>query len=129
MKDAQLMQSACTEKKTKTRVVFWSRLFWPHIIGGAEIFATKLLGALQNRGYECIVITRQETAELPAEGYYEGIRIYRFPFWQVLTERAPDRLLFLKRQVAEYIRSLEPDLFHVQNFCHFAGMLPCGASK
>ena len=61
MKDARL------EKKTKRRIVFWSQLFWPHI-GGAEIFATKLLGALQNRGYECIVITRQETAELPAEG-------------------------------------------------------------
>ena len=43
----------------------------------------------------------------------EGIRIYRFPFWQVLMERAPDRLLFLKRQVAECLRSLEPDLFHV----------------
>lgn len=103
------MRSAGMEKKI--RVVLWSELFWPHI-GGAEIFATKLLGALQNRGYQCLVITRQDSSDLPTEGDYEGIPIYRLPLWQALTERAPDRLLLLQRQVTERIRSFHPDLFH-----------------
>ena len=30
------------------RVLFWSELFWP-CIGGAEVFATKLILALQER--------------------------------------------------------------------------------
>jgi glycosyltransferase involved in cell wall biosynthesis len=94
------------------RVVFWSELFWPHI-GGAEIFATHLLRTLQNRGYQCIVITRQDSADLPAKGEYGGVSIHRFPFWQALTERVPDRLLLLHRQVTERMRSLQPDLLHV----------------
>jgi glycogen(starch) synthase len=95
------------------RVLFWSELFWPHI-GGAEIFATNLLQALQERGYEFLVVTRQDSPDLLAQDCYKGIQISRFPFWTALVERtAFDRLLAVRQQVIELKRSFAPDLIHI----------------
>ena len=59
------------------RVLFWSELFWPYI-GGAEVFATKLLVALRQRGYEIIVVTRQDSPDLALEDQYRGIPVHIF---------------------------------------------------
>ena len=64
------------------RIVFWSELFWP-CIGGAEIFASKLVSSLQDRGYEFMVITSRYTG-LSDEDQYRGVPIYRFPFREAL---------------------------------------------
>ena len=53
------------------RVLFWSELFWPYI-GGAEIFATKLIPALQERGHEFIVVTRQDSPDLSTSSDKSG---------------------------------------------------------
>ena len=98
------------------RVLFWSELFWP-CIGGAEVFATKLILALQERGYEFIVVTRQDSPDLPSQDNYKGIPVYRFPFWTTLTDRnGVDRFMLLRQQVIQLKRILSPDLIHVQGF-------------
>ena len=94
------------------RVLFWSELFWPYI-GGAEIFATKLIPALQERGHEFIVVTRQDSPDLPTEDRYKEFPVYRFPFWTTLKGNNIDRLMALRQQVAELKRTFMPDLVHL----------------
>src|SRR5262245_24884059 len=72
-------------KPATVRILFWTEQFWP-AIGGAEIFATKLLPALQTRGYEPVVVTDQTSPDLPTEAQYKGIPVYRLPFRTVLTD-------------------------------------------
>lgn len=61
------------------RVLFWSERFWP-TIGGVGISASKLLPALQARGYEFVVVTLKDYFDLPEEDCFKGIPVYRFPF-------------------------------------------------
>jgi glycogen synthase len=98
------------------RVMFWSELFWPHI-GGAEIFGSNLIVALQKRGYEFIVVTRQDSPALPSKENHKGIQVYRFPFWTTFTDRnAVDRLVHVRRQVIQLKRTFSPDLVHLQGY-------------
>lgn len=61
------------------RILFWSERFWPSI-GGTQIFAARLLPALQERGYEFAVVTLQDPPDLPPEDDYKGIPVYAFRF-------------------------------------------------
>ncbi len=97
------------------RVIFWSELFWPYI-GGAQYSARNLLLGLRQRGYEFIVVTRQDTLELPNEARFRGIPVYRFPFFSALADRNIDQLMEMRRQVAQLKRSFAPDLVHVNCF-------------
>jgi glycosyltransferase involved in cell wall biosynthesis len=98
------------------RVLFWSELFWPYI-GGAEVFATKLLTALRERGHEIIVVTRQDSPDLSLEDHYQGISIHRFPFWTSLTNSADlDHLLKMRQRMTELKRTFSPDLVHIHGF-------------
>ena len=97
------------------RILFWSELFWPYM-GGAEIFASKLLLALRQRGYEIVVVTRQDTPDLPLKDQYKGITVYRLPFWQALMERNLDRLIAVRRQMADLKHHFAPDLVHLHGF-------------
>jgi len=95
------------------RILFWSEQFWPNI-GGAEIIALKLILALSDRGYEFAVVTRKDSPDLPSIDRYKGISIYRFPFWKVLImTRNLDRLMLIRRQVADLKRKFEPDIVHI----------------
>ena len=60
------------------RILFWSGTFWP-VVGGIEVLATKLLPALQERGFEFMVVTSRRP-ELPQEEQFQGIPVRRFPF-------------------------------------------------
>ena len=62
------------------RVLFWSSVFWPKI-GGVEVHAAKLLPALKARGYEFTVMTAKSDPDQPDTDEYQGMPIYRFPFW------------------------------------------------
>jgi glycogen(starch) synthase len=97
------------------RVLFWSELFWPYI-GGAEVFATKLLAVLRARNYEVIVVTRQDSPDLPQEDRYQGIPIFRFPFWTAMADRNIDQLWMARRQLIKLKQAFAPDLVHVHNF-------------
>jgi glycogen(starch) synthase len=95
------------------RVLLWQELFWPYI-GGIEILSTKLLCALRERGHEMIVVTRQDSAELPREAEYQGIPVYRYPFpWAAFADGNMDQLIETREQVARLKRSFRPDLVHV----------------
>ena len=94
------------------RILFWCEQFWPKI-GGIEVWGIKLLRALSERGYDLAVVASQETPALPSEEHYDGVAVYRFPFWQALTNRNLDYLIEIKRAVAKVKRAFEPALIHV----------------
>jgi len=94
------------------RGLFSSELFWPHI-GGAEIFATKLLPALQTRGHELMVVTRQDSETLLAEDSYQGIPVLRFPFWSAIAGRNVERVAEIRQQLVKLKKSYRPDLVHI----------------
>jgi glycogen(starch) synthase len=98
------------------RVLFSTDLFWPHM-GGAEVFSAKLIPALQKRGYELIVVTRQDSPDLPRTDHFKGIPIHRFPILTNLTDRAAVAGLMLVRQeLTQLKRTFSPDLIHIQGF-------------
>jgi glycosyltransferase involved in cell wall biosynthesis len=94
------------------RVLFWCEQFWPKI-GGIEVWGTKLLRALRERGHDLAVVASQETPASPREERHGGIAVYRFPFWEALTNRNMDQLLDIKRAVARVKRTFEPALIHL----------------
>jgi glycogen(starch) synthase len=86
-------------------------------IGGAEVFSAKLIPALQKRGYELIVVTRQDSPDLPRRDHFKGIPIYRFPILANLTDRAAVAgLMLVRRELAQLKRTFSPDLIHIQGF-------------
>jgi glycogen(starch) synthase len=92
------------------RILFWSSTFWPSI-GGVQVLAAKLLPALEERGYEHIVVTPQSRDEQLNAAYYKGIPIHRFPFWHSMVNI--DQLVQVRQQVAELKRTFAPDLIHI----------------
>jgi hypothetical protein len=53
------------------RVLFWSEMFWPYI-GGVQVLSSKLLPALQQRGYEFTVVTSHGSLDLPDKADYNS---------------------------------------------------------
>jgi glycosyltransferase involved in cell wall biosynthesis len=94
------------------RVLFWSELFWPYI-GGAEIIASKLILALKERGYKLVVVTRKDSPDLPSKDQYKGIPIYRFPFWTSLTDLNLNKLMAVRRRIANLKQNFAPDVVHI----------------
>lgn len=92
------------------RVLFWSGTFWP-VIGGVEVHAAKLLPALRERGYEFIVVTTHNVPDYPQEGKFEGIPVYRFPFWKGFNDVT--QLMAIRQQITRLKRSFAPDLIHI----------------
>ncbi len=101
------------------RVLYWTRLFWPHI-GGVEVLGAKLLPALSQRNCEAIVVTSQDRPDLHEVDLYRNIPIYRFPFWTAVTNSATNQLIEVKRRIAALTRTFAPDLVHMNNIDHSA---------
>ena len=97
------------------RILFWSELFWPYI-GGAEVFATSLLTALRERSHEIIVVTRQDSPDLPLQDQYQGIPVHRFPFWTAFANHNVDQLIAARQGLAKLKRAFRPDLVHIHAF-------------
>jgi glycogen(starch) synthase len=92
------------------RVLFWSGAFLPQI-GGIGVLAAQLLPALRGRGYEFIVVAPKSHSDLPDKAQYQGIPVYRFPFWNSLVNI--DELMEVKQQVVKLKRIFTPDLVHI----------------
>lgn len=114
------------------RVLLWGELFWPYI-GGAELFAARLMVALRERGHEFSVVTSHDYLELPDEAHYQGIPVYRFPFRSALKPDGAGTLIPLRRRVADLCRDLlKPGLILLNGvspsafFCRRAAQA-CGA--
>jgi glycosyltransferase involved in cell wall biosynthesis len=97
----------------RTRVLFWSDSFWPNV-GGLVVWASALLPALSERGYEFTVVTSHGGLHLPDTDAYEGIPVHRFPFWTAIAKHDIDLVSDINRQVSQLRRSFAPHLVH---FC------------
>jgi glycogen(starch) synthase len=93
------------------RVLLWSELFWPYV-GGAEVFAARLLPALHDRGHEFLVVTSHDYLELPDEASFGGIPVRRLPFRAVVARRDLAQLRALRAEVAALKHAFAPDLVH-----------------
>lgn len=94
------------------RVLFWSELYWPYI-GGAEIFAAKLMSSLRARGVEFLVITSHHDRELPDADEHEGIPIRRLPFRGAIAGRDVKSFVRAMKQTSAIKREFAPDLIHM----------------
>jgi len=95
------------------RVLYWTEHFWPYI-GGVEVRSAKLLPALGARGYEFIVVTSHGAVDLPNEGQYKGIPVYRFDFRLALTRADMDLFKQACQELAKVKRGFAPNLIHIQ---------------
>jgi glycosyltransferase involved in cell wall biosynthesis len=59
-------------------IVFFSRLFYPHI-GGVEKHVMEISRILIKKGHKIILITEQYSRDYKLEEYIEGIHIFRVP--------------------------------------------------
>jgi len=96
------------------RILFWSETFWPRV-GGVENLAAELLPALRSRGYEFVVVTWENTEAFDVL-QYEGIPVYRFPFFSGGRQGSLDPLLENRRRVAKLKQDFAPDLVHVNSY-------------
>ena len=96
------------------RVLFWSETFWPRV-GGVENLAARLLPALRDRGYEFAVVT-WENIDSPAEIRYEGIPVYRYPFFLQGREGSLEPLIENRRRVVQLKKQFAPELVHVNSY-------------
>ena len=86
------------------RVLFWSSTFLP-AIGGVEVLAARLLPALKDRGFECMVVTPMNRLNQPQITEYSGIPVYRFLF---RSDATVDRVMAIRKQVASLKRAFAP---------------------
>ena len=91
------------------RVMFWSAVHWPHI-GGVQELANNLLPALQERGHRFVVVSDQDSPDLPEQEEHHGVRIVRFPLSGSL--RDIDQLARIRRHIHELKREFSPELHH-----------------
>jgi glycogen(starch) synthase len=94
------------------RVLYWAGLFWPEI-GGVQTLAISFLPAMQQRGYQFMVVASHGALDLPDRAEYEGVPVYRFPFYSALAGGDPDQVVDTLHRVAEVKRAFRPDLVHL----------------
>ncbi len=95
------------------RILFWSETFWPRI-GGVETLAAMLLPALRRRGHDFAVVSCMAPG-LPPDDTYDGIPVYRIPFFPTVTDNNYTPLLEAFLQVTKLKRSFAPDLIHIKS--------------
>jgi glycosyltransferase involved in cell wall biosynthesis len=91
------------------RVLVWGELFWPYI-GGAELFAARLMDALGGRGHRFAVITSQDYLDLPDQAHYHDIPIYRFRFREALAPGRVEELATLCERATALVDELAPEV-------------------
>jgi glycogen(starch) synthase len=94
------------------RVLFLSEFFRP-FVGGIEVLAAKLLPALDQRGYEFLVVTSHGPMELADEDRLGDIRVLRYPFRPAFTAKAIDQIIELRRSLLTVARDYDPDVIHL----------------
>jgi glycosyltransferase involved in cell wall biosynthesis len=97
------------------RILFWSETFWPRV-GGVENLAAKLLPALRTRGHEFTVVTWDHRIENPDVIWFEGVPVYRFPFFSRRGEDAFGPMMKHRNAVTKLKRDFRPDLVHINSY-------------
>lgn len=96
------------------KILYWTGLFWPHI-GGVEVLSLQLISAMQERGYEFIVLTSKSNSDLSDKEDYKGISIYRFPFHKGVADHNLKEIEEIKLRVIELKKKFKPDLVHINS--------------
>lgn len=99
------------------RVLFWSSVFWPKI-GDVESHAAKLLPALRTCGHEYLVITTRDEEHEAEFDYYQGIPVYRLPFWRQGSYNDIDQLIILRNGIIRLERDFSPHVVHINRIDH-----------
>jgi glycogen synthase len=94
------------------RLLYWAEQFHPYL-GGIEVLTAGALPRLQALGFSCSVITSTGPLDLPDEGWYGSIPVYRFPFRKTLESRDPAAVNLLARRLGQLESTLAPALVHV----------------
>ena len=94
------------------RALFLIEQFWPYL-GGLEVWASRLLPALVERGHEVAVVTSHAGLALPDRDRYKGMEILRLPLRAALDANDLRGLAIMRRAVADLKRSFAPELIHV----------------
>lgn len=92
------------------RILFWSSAFWPSI-GGVQVLAGKLLPALEQRGYQHVVVSTKAGCETYEVADFNGIPVHYFPFWKSMVDA--NRLAALRKRIADLKKDFAPDLIHI----------------
>lgn len=92
------------------RILFWSSAFWP-TIGGVQVLAAKLLPALEERGYEHLVVSTKTGCDAHEVVSFNDIPVHYFPFWNSMVD--VERLAQTRMQLAELKSDFAPDLIHI----------------
>lgn len=90
----------------------WSELYWP-LIGGAEVFGSRLIAELGRRDREFLVVTSHQQEGLPDEETFDGVPVRRLPFRAVLGARDLGALVKTVQEAASIVEAFDPDLVHV----------------
>jgi glycosyltransferase involved in cell wall biosynthesis len=94
------------------RVLFLVQQFWPYV-GGLEVWASRLLPGLIERGHEVAVVTSHAALTLPDRDRYKGMEILRLPLRTALESNDVQAVVAMRRAVADLKRRFAPDLVHV----------------
>ena len=98
------------------KILYWVPLFWPEG-GGIEVMAMKSLPFLQEHGHQFLVVASHGTMQQPDIMDFNGIPVYRFPFWTALSKNDIGLLRTIREEVIRLKETFEPDLMHI----HFSG--------
>ena len=89
-----------------------SERFFPDL-GGVEVFTARLAAALAQRGHEVALITSRAGLTELEEDRWGAIPVYRLPFEATLHARDSQRVIVLRRRLAELKRAIRPDVVHL----------------
>lgn len=98
------------------RILFWSEQYLP-LIGGVEVFARALSGALVDRGHECELITNLLHPSQPATEVDRGTTVHRLPLQDAFVRQDLKAIVQARRTIQAIRTRFQPDVEHV----HFNG--------
>lgn len=89
-----------------------SERFFPDL-GGVEVFTARLATALVERGHEVALITSRAGLTECEEERWGTIPVHRLPFEATLHSEDHEKVIALRRRLAELKRALRPDVVHL----------------
>jgi len=94
------------------RILFRCGAFLPQI-GGLEVLSGQFVEAMHGRGHEVLVLAANAPKALPADSWYRGVRVLRFPFIEVVRGRDLAQFGKLVEECTAIQAEFKPDIVHL----------------
>ncbi len=94
------------------RVLFWVPRFLPSI-GGIEVWSSRLMPALQQRGHEFLVLASRTSRQTPEVSSFGSIEVRKLEFEPALVRRDMSEIKKMLLEVGQIKRDFAPDLVHM----------------